>query len=209
MILIDGLIMKALHDYAVFDHNRSTIGRWLGVISVLSAGAISSLFALAGERTGLQIFQTTVATGAVYGGLHYIFNRWIWKFSIFGIPNLSGVWSVVGKTLDEGGKTRYDWLAKIDIEQKWETIVITLKTKQSESYSYTASLAKLGGTNERWQLSYSYSNTPNLEEVHQLNSHKGFCELIFQDGVTSASGHYFNSNGRRSYGVMELTRGIA
>ncbi len=68
--------MKALHDYAVFNHNRSTIGRWLGVIAVLSAGGISSLFALAGERTGLQIFQTTIATGAVYALLHYIFNRW-------------------------------------------------------------------------------------------------------------------------------------
>ncbi len=199
--------MKALHDYAVFNHNRSTIGRWLGVIAVLSAGGISSLFALAGERTGLQIFQTTIATGAVYALLHYIFNRWVWKLSVFGIPNLSGIWSVIGKTLDENGKVRYDWKANIDIEQKWETIVITLKTRQSESYSYTASLAKLGGMNERWQLSYSYSNTPNLDEVHELNSHKGFCELIFKDELMLADGHYFNSNGRRSYGVMELKRG--
>ena len=199
--------MKALHDYAVFNHNRSTIGRWLGFAAVLFAGGVSSALALAEERTGMEIFQTTIATGAFYAVLHYIFNRWIWKLSFFGIPNLSGIWDVVAKTLDEDGNTRYDWQAKIDIEQKWETIIITLKTKQSESYSYTASLAKLGGTNVRWQLSYSYSNTPNLEEIHNLNSHKGFCELIFQDNISSANGHYFNSNGRRSYGVMELKRG--
>jgi hypothetical protein len=198
--------MKNLHDYAVFEHNRSTIGRWLGFLAILIAGGVSSLLSFAENQTGMGIFSATITTGVIYGGLHYIFNRWIWRLPIFGIPNLSGIWAVTGKTLDENGATRYDWQAEIDIEQKWEKIVIHQETKKSESFSYTATLAKLGGTKERWQLSYSYSNTPNENQVHELNRHKGFCELIFQDKISSASGSYFNSNGRRSYGMMELNK---
>lgn len=197
----------AMHDYAIFGHSRATIGRWLGVASVLLTGAISSLLVWLYQATNWQAFATAVVTPTIiYFGLHWLFNKYAWKIPFFSIPNIAGVWSVVGQTLNEDGSTRYDWNAEIDIEQTWENICITLKTSQSSSESYTATLGKKPGTKGGWVLHYSYSNNPNADQFHELNSHKGYCELVLNKELTLGEAAYFNSNGRRTFGKMNLTR---
>ena len=198
-----------MHDYAVFGHNRASIGRWLGVASVILTGAISSLISWVYESTGFQaITGVAVTTGVVYFGLHWMFNKFAWKIPFFKIPNLSGLWRVTGATLTEDGEIKYQWDAEIDIEQTWEKIVICLKTENSISESYTATLAKANGSQAGWRLSYSYSNNPNIEQSHELYSHRGYCELLIDKALESATAAYFNSNGRRTFGKMELTRNI-
>lgn len=198
-----------MHDYAVFGHNRASIGRWLGIASVILTGAISSLISWVYELTGFQaITGVAVTTGAVYFGLHWLFNKFAWKIPFFKIPNLSGLWKVAGATLTENGEIKYQWDAEIDIEQTWEKIVICLKTENSISESYTATLAKANGSQAGWRLSYSYSNNPNIEQSHELYSHRGYCELLIDKSLESATAAYFNSNGRRTFGKMELTRNI-
>ncbi|MBB67027.1 MAG: pancortin-3 [Rickettsiales bacterium] len=198
-----------MHDYAVFGHNRASIGRWLGIASVILTGAISSLISWVYELTGFQaITGVAVTTGVVYFGLHWLFNKFAWKIPFFKIPNLSGLWKVAGATLTENGEIKYQWDAEIDIEQTWEKIVICLKTENSISESYTATLAKANGSQAGWRLSYSYSNNPNIEQSHELYSHRGYCELLIDKSLESATAAYFNSNGRRTFGKMELTRNI-
>lgn len=198
-----------MHDYAVFGHNRASIGRWLGIASVILTGAISSLISWVYELTGFQaITGVAVTTGVVYFGLHLLFNKFAWKIPFFKIPNLSGLWKVAGATLTENGEIKYQWDAEIDIEQTWEKIVICLKTENSISESYTATLAKANGSQAGWRLSYSYSNNPNIEQSHELYSHRGYCELLIDKSLESATAAYFNSNGRRTFGKMELTRNI-
>ncbi|WP_416187032.1 pancortin-3 [Enterobacter mori] len=136
----------------------------------------------------------------------YLFNRFAWKLSVFSIPDISGGWEVTGQTLNEDGTDRYRWNAEIDIEQTWEKICITMKTSQSESESYTATLGKRSGTKAGWILHYSYSNNPNADQFHELQSHKGYCELIFNKDLTQGTAAYFNSNGRRTFGQMTLAR---
>jgi hypothetical protein len=196
-----------MHDYAIFSHSRATIGRWLGVASVILTGAISSLLVWLYQATNLQAFATAVITPTlIYFVLHWLFNRYAWKIPVFNIPKIAGVWSVVGQTLNEDGSTRYDWIAEIDIEQTWENICITLKTSQSSSESYTATLEKKPGTRGGWVLHYSYSNNPNADQYHELNSHRGFCELILNQELTIGEAAYFNSSGRRTFGKMSLIR---
>ncbi|MDC8832864.1 Cap15 family cyclic dinucleotide receptor domain-containing protein [Alteromonas gilva] len=196
-----------MHDYAVFGHNRASIGRWLGIASVILTGAISSLISLVNDLTGFQaVTGVAITTGIVYFGLHWLFNKFAWKIPFFKIPNLNGLWKVAGTTLTEEGEIKYQWNAEIDIEQNWEKIVICLKTKSSTSESYTATLAKANGSEAGWRLSYSYSNNPNLEQSHELNSHRGYCELLIDKRLESGTAAYFNSNGRRTFGKMELTR---
>lgn len=151
----------------------------------------------------------TVSTAAIYFALHWVFNNYVWKkVPLLKIPDLNGVWSVRGETLSEDdGVIKYNWEAEIDIEQTWEKISINLKTKQSSSESYTATLAKKSGTRGGWVLHYSYSNSPDASQFHELNSHRGYCEVIFDKELTSGEAAYFNSNGRRTFGKMYLTRG--
>ncbi|MGK0271055.1 MAG: hypothetical protein ACI88H_001708 [Cocleimonas sp.] len=196
-----------MHDYAIFGHNRSTIGRWLGVASVILTGAISSFISWVNDLTGFQaVTSVAVTTGIVYFILHWLFNEFAWKIPFFKIPDLNGIWKVKGTTLDEGGNAKYEWEADIDIEQKWEKLVICLKTKNSSSESYTATLAKENGTRGGWLLSYSYNNNPNVDQFHELNSHKGYCEILLNKELKSGAAAYFNSNGRRTFGKMDLER---
>jgi hypothetical protein len=196
-----------MHDYAVFGHSRTTIGRWLGATAIIFAGAISSFLAWFHQLTGFHsLAGGAITTGTVYFVLHWLFNEYAWKFPFFKIPDLNGIWSVRGTTLDEDSNAKYEWEAEIDIEQKWEKIVICLKTKQSSSDSYTATLSKCNGSRGGWLLSYSYSNNPNIDQYHELNSHKGYCEINLNKELTNGVAAYFNSNGRRTFGKMELER---
>jgi len=196
-----------MHDYAIFGHNRATIGRWLGIISIVLAGAASSLFAWLYEATSAETYVAAIVTPAIiYFILHCCFNKFAWKLLSFSTPNVSGVWSVQGKTLNEDGSTKYDWKAEIDIEQTWEKICVTLRTSQSSSESYTATLAAKPGTKAGWVLHYGYSNTPDSNQYHELNSHKGYCELVFNKELSQGEASYFNSNGRRTFGQMTLRK---
>lgn len=198
-----------MHDYAVFGHSRATIGRYLGTSSVILTGFISSIMLWLSQFNGLVFMATaTVSTAALYFILHWLFNNLAWKIPFFKIPDLNGVWLVRGETLsEEDGVVKYNWEAEIDIEQTWEKISINLKTKQSSSESYTATLAKKSGTRGGWILHYSYSNSPDASQFHELNSHRGYCEVLFDKGLTSGEAAYFNSNGRRTFGKMYLTWG--
>ena len=73
-----------MHDYAIFGHDRAAIGRWLGLGSVMFAGGIAQLLAWANSLTGLDVFtKATIATGAIYFFLHWVFTKWGWKIPFF------------------------------------------------------------------------------------------------------------------------------
>ena len=198
---------KVMHDYAIFGHDRAAIGRWLGFVSISVAGGIAQFLAWANNLAGVDVFtRATITTGMVYFGLHWVFNKWAWKIPFMQIPNLNGKWVLEGKTLDEDGNIRFNWDGEIGIEQTWKTILIHLKTKNSQSSSYTATLSKRHGPTGGWQLSYSYKNDPELEQSHELNSHKGYCEIEFNSDLSIAKASYFNSGGRRTFGVIDLKK---
>lgn len=201
-------MQRRLHPYAIFDHKRQTIGRYLGVAAFILGPLLSQFFVSLSSLTGLSFLGTfIVSSGIIYLGLDWIFDNVLWKVGLVGkllsIPNYSGKWAVKGQTIGEYGEVQFNWDGVVTIVQKWDNISIQLKTDNSQSYSYTASTLKL--PDDSWQLSYSYSNQPNLEQVHDLKSHNGFSELVFDLENGSAVGTYFNSNGRRTSGNMSLT----
>lgn len=199
-----------MHDYAIFGHDRVAIGRWLGVGSILIGGGLTQLLSYANSFTGWEAFgKATITTGAIYFILHWLFNAYVWKIKIFEAPDLSGEWTIVGKTLDEFGKVRWDWQGEIGITQDWKQILIHLKTETSQSWSYTATLSKRHSPLGGWLLTYSYSNDPEVESSHQLNPHKGYCEAELNKELNAGKIRYFNHSGRNTFGVIEMKRKVA
>lgn len=189
-----------MHSYAIHNHDRTTIGRVIATASIFVAGGVSALLTqayFAGFALG------SISTGLVYLLLDFLFTKFGWKAKFLNLPNLSGKWRVEGKTLDEDSQIRFEWNATLVINQTWKEILISLKTDQSRSNSYTAYLTK---RNEGWLLSYSYQNEPNADQYNELQQHKGMCELIFDLDNSAAEGSYFNSSGRKTFGTMMLTR---
>ena len=81
-----------MHDYAIFNHSRSFIGRYLGLASFVLASALTSMFAALSVLTGTVLFAGASVTSAlVYLILHWLFNRVAWKIKWFEIPDISGV----------------------------------------------------------------------------------------------------------------------
>lgn len=196
-----------MHDYAIFGHDRSAIGRWLSFGSLIIAGGIAQFLAWASSITGWEAFtKASITTGIVYFVIHWIFNKWAWKIPFFSIPNLNGTWKIIGKTLDENGDTKFDWEGDLGITQDWKSILIHLKTKNSQSKSYTATLSKRHEVCGGWLLSYSYKNEPKLEKSHELKPHKGFCEIEIDEKLETGEASYFNSGGRRTFGIMTLNK---
>lgn len=196
-----------MHKYAIFHHSRDTVGRWLGVSSLLLSGVLVDLLAWMQAISGLGTFtKISIATASIYFTLHWLFNKFGWRAKFLGIPNLNGVWRVDGKTLNPEGGALFNWSGELLIEQSWTNILVTQKTKESQSYSYTATLFKRGGDQSNWMLTYSYKNEPKLEKCEELSAHRGYCEIEFDLKLESGQATYFNNAGRKTAGVMELSR---
>lgn len=197
-----------MHVYAVADHSRTVIGRYLGLGAVALTSGASAILLMLSEATGWDIVAgVTITSSIVFTGIHWIFNRWGWKLPwVTGFPNVEGLWRVKGKTLDEAGSICFEWEGQLDIKQEYEKISVSLKTKQSASESDIVYITKKPGNKGGWILSYGYQNHPKAGEYHELNSHRGFCEILFNEELTSGSANYLNNNGRRTQGVMELER---
>ena len=185
------------HSYATLSHDRTTIGKYLGIVHYL--------FSLTGWEVVLNF---TLSASIIYLGLYYLFLEKIWKMKFLRdylkIPDLNGSWNIKGETLKEDGSIKELWTGVWQVKQDWEKILIHLKTSNSESYSYTATLYKkdIGG----WSLSYSYSNEPFDKSNQELKQHKGFCEIDFDENIQKGEARYFNSKTRRTFGNMNLEK---
>lgn len=198
-----------MHNYAVFGHDRAAIGRWLGFFSILAAGGIAQFMAWANSLSGFDAFtKASITTGVIYFSVHWLFNKWVWRIPFFEIPNFTGTWEVEGNTLTETGEVKFNWDATIGIEQNWKEVLVHLKTKNSQSKSYTATVSKRHGPTGGWLLSYSYKNEPELEQSHELSSHKGYCEVEIDSQISIGKASYFNSAGRRTFGIMNIRKRI-
>lgn len=202
--------MSDMHDYSIVGHQRSVIGRYLGIVAFVLPGIITAIINhfvefLPAGWTGLAGF--TISSSLLYLALHWLFNNLIWKIkcleSVLGFPDLGGTWHCEAQTLDFENKVLYEWSAEVVITQTWEKICIALKAKESRSVSQTATLRKKEGVG--YLLAYSYHNEPNGKN-HELQQHFGFCEFVFNPELTEAEGRYFNSRGRNTFGRMKLTR---
>lgn len=197
-----------MHVYAVADHSRTVTGRYLGVGAAAIASGATAMLPMVVKATGWDIVAgVAITSGIAFSGIHWAFNRWGWKLPwVSGFPKVGGLWKVKGKTLDEEGGIRFEWEGELDIKQEYEKISVTLRTKQSGSESDSVSITKKPGNKGGWMLSYGFQNHPRPIEYHELNSHRGFCEILFNEELTAGTANYFNNNGRRTHGVMELER---
>lgn len=199
------------HEYSIIGHNRSEIGRWIGILSVVLAPIITSFIIWASQALLLtasiqvQLPVFALSTGLIYLVLYWLFNRygWRWLDRILHIPDLNGRWQVNGITLNQDGTAQFNWNGELVISQKWDHIAIELKTSRSRSHSETASL--LVKHDNETKLSYSYQNHPCSRET-ELKKHQGFCEVIFNESLEKAEGHYFNTLGRYTFGQIALTK---
>ncbi|EKF5260135.1 hypothetical protein OZP82_003889 [Escherichia coli] len=201
------------HEYIVIcGLNRSKVGRYIAIVaSCLSFFLIFLALALIEWLRNFHINShipasvfSLISAGGIYMGLYAWFDKNLWQNSYLGkflcVPNLEGRWQVTGHTRSEGGK---QWAGELRIVQSWDKVRIHMKTQTSHSDSVTASIIYDEGIG--YQLLYNYRNQPKTGEEH-LTPHVGFAEFRFDEELKSAEGHYFNGQGRTTFGTMKITR---
>jgi len=205
------------HEYAIIGHSRTNIGRTLGtiagILATLAALAASTALHLA-ERLGWangmpRVILFPLTASVFYPIGHLIFNKWIWRWdwvcSLLGIPNLSGTWDCIGQTDGGAGPgVNSQWSGILRITQTWEKIRVYLDA-QGSSGSKSVSASLLNEPGRGFVLMYSYRNEPGISQK-EMKPHIGYCEIVFEEDLSSAKGEYFNNKGRVTFGHMTLRR---
>jgi hypothetical protein len=156
-----------------------------------------------GQWTALKAFSIA---GSAVTLLFLGYNRWGWAWSIIrkfsGKPNLNGTWrGQLQSDFIRDGKTIDPIPAVIRIKQTNSDIVVTLFTGESSSVTEMSELAK--EPDDRWKLTFVYTNRPRPEVSSRSDQHQGLCELYVTGRNDSLGGKYFTS--RKTTG--ELTFG--
>lgn len=204
------------HEYSVLGGiNRARIGQVIAIAAAAVSSAIVALILAAFDLArawGLGAYVPSVllppiGAGLVFTALYWLFDRHVWKVPLvahaLGVPHLAGRWKCEGQTINPDKTKGYEWLAEITIVQSWDKIRVRMKTHQSASNSCTAAL--LRDEADGFRLFYSYRNEPKADQA-ELQSHRGYAELVFQPDLKAAEGEYFNGLGRFTFGTMKLTR---
>ncbi|WP_028500498.1 Cap15 family CBASS effector [Microvirgula aerodenitrificans] len=210
------MITPQEHEYSVMGGaNRAKVGRLLSFAASAISGALVFMLLAAvdlAKEFGWNAnvpptLMSLLGAGAVFGFLYWLLNKWAWKWPgisfVLNVPDISGNWDCVGKTLDSEGPTKYDWQAEVTIVQSWDRLRIRLSTQTSGSSSISAALAH--DSVDGFVLLYHYRNDPKVGAVG-LASHTGCSVMTIAKDLQSASGDYFNGRGRMSFGTMNWTK---
>lgn len=188
-----------MHTYSMRGCSRERYVFYLALAAIV----VAAIMRQAAGYVGVAISVTAIG---VFGGLFFVFDRWVWKLPWigkgFGTPDLSGTWAIEGSTDGADGLAR-DWNGVLTIEQTWSHIAISIETEQSRSRSTMASLERDPGFGYR--LIYGYANS-RKDVDGELRSHNGTCEAIIADDLQSADAAYFNDHQRRTVGTMKWSR---
>lgn len=193
-----------MHDYNIHGTQKRITYYYLSVISIFLSTAIPQALQTLSQKIGVPII-ITVSSAAFFSVLYFLYDRFIWRLPILGIPNLSGDWECSGKSFKYCEENNRNWTGVIHIRQTWRQILITLDTEDSKSVSISlsGSMIKLSGLGIK--LHYLYSNQPKPDHK-ELHPHLGHCEIIFSNDFTTGKGNYFTNQERLSYGSMNLKR---
>jgi len=191
-----------MHAYASDSADRKFAPWIIAAISILIAYLYAAI-SLAYEFS-LPWWCETPTIMFVYGLLHLIYNKWIWKKNICGlslsqIPDCNGTWYGELKSSHEGGTNVTGILI---VNQTWNKIVIKFQTNFSTSFSRMASLNITPGPSEG--LIYEYTNDPNSDAAETMHSHKGFAFLRLSSDRKLLEGDYYSGRDRANFGTMKF-----
>lgn len=198
-----------MHDYSMDRHPKEKILFGLAFLAIITTPFINQGFSQIQDTLGGWTLPLSgVSALMVFGGVFWIFNQYLWKCKfarrILLMPDLNGKWQCQGTTMIQAGnETNHPWKAEIDITQSWSKIIIRMKTKDSISYSTSASVTRLEG--QGFKILYHYQNDPTkISET--LNKHDGATEIIFNQDCTEGDGHYFTDQHRSTVGSIKLRK---
>ena len=141
-----------------------------------------------------------------YTGLHWLFDRYVWRLgllrrlNLIHVPDLNGKW--VGEVESSYGKDGRAHPVSVVILQRWSKILVRLESEHSQSHSITASLQTTDLPSP--ELSYRYVNEPRSNAPDTMAMHRGTATLELIGSVLK--GDYYTGRGRGEVGTIRLSK---
>lgn len=157
-----------MHSYASDSPDRSVAPWVIAGIAVCIAYLYANVSALL--RFSMPWWMESPSILGVYGMLHWLYDRHLWKRTVFGvrlsqIPNCNGTWYGSIDSSHNGGTKKEGMLT---IHQTWSKILIEFKSSTSESLSRMASFNVCPGVSHG--LIYEYTNDPKINSEADMHS---------------------------------------
>ena len=191
-----------MHSYDLEGRGRIYAG--LAVLSVLLVWLIDVGLDYASIDPAWWLSAPSVV--GLYTMLYWAFDHYVWRwrllrrFGLLSVPDLNGLWTgEIDSSFGEEGTNRD---VKVNIVQRWASILITLQAGESISRSTMAAF-KTRDTDSP-ELTYTYLNEPHGRAADTMQMHRGTCTLRL-DG-DRLEGNYYTGRGRVTVGELKLVR---
>ncbi|MFB9860605.1 hypothetical protein ACFPFV_04150 [Salinicoccus siamensis] len=196
-----------MHEYSIdVEHNKILF--YLSALSILFSGIIATLLNVLIEKIPFIEFTVSITAIGIFGILHSLFNKFIWKWKflktigIVKVPDLNGKWK--GEFRSSFHNFDESFPVILIIEQTWSKICIRGKFNHSKSSSNTASLKINEGGGIKLLYSYYNDKDPQYYEIGTSN-HRGYASLEINED--SMEGHYFNDpTNNKNHGKLTLSK---
>ena len=191
-----------MHSYEVEGRGRVAVS--LAVASILMIWLLH--VALDAIDFQPQWWLSVPSFAGCYSGLHWSFDRYVWrlgllrKLNLIQTPDLNGQW--IGKVQSSYGQDGSVHSVSVVILQRWSKMVLRLETQHSRSHSISASLRTIDLPNP--ELSYQYVNEPKSDAPGTMEMHRGTATLeLIGSGL---EGDYYTGRGRGELGTLKLSK---
>lgn len=201
-----------MHSYDVTGHPKVKVIFFIAIFSVTIATWLNISIDLLERRIGMPI-SITFSSITAFGILYLLFSKVVWKCNvftkIFRYPNLNGKYTIIGESLKDITKEKFNWQGVLLVKQDWDKILVSMKSNNSSSESTSVNGSIVYRPMKGYELTYSYENIPSNTQA-ELHKHNGTCTLTFDEELNSAIGNYYNDGkDRKTYGCMNLRRANA
>lgn len=181
-------------------HRKLKVISW---IAVATTALCFFIFYFCGEG---DIFVGIAKASLVSSILITIFNKWLWKCSIFkgwlvDIPNIGGNWR--GKLFYSFEGNKFDKEVNITIKQTYLETSVRIQTNESWSDSVSCDFV-FDASGNNCQLIYNYYNEPLLSVRDRSQIHYGTAKFVISDNCLLMSGYYWTD--RQSQGELVLNK---
>jgi hypothetical protein len=193
-----------MHAYSADTADKRIAPIAIGVLAILMALALSKTLDITNVSPPWWIDTPSVL--GFYWPLWRIYDRWAWKwrlgpFALSAIRDFSGTW--IGRVTSSYDSTA-DVEARLVIIQRWLSVLITLETEWSRSYSTMAQISERGSLGP--SLRYVFRNEPRPLSAPTMVAHQGIAHLTISQDGDELVGDYEAGMQRNTSGRMQFVR---
>ncbi len=197
-----------MHPYATDSQERLHILFLLAALSILVAWLFSQLITAA--QVTIPWWVDAPSVMGLYGIFYFLFNQFVWRFSLWAkmglvkVPSFEGHWTGFLASNYDSHEMRHN--VRVTIQQHWTNLCITFETESSKSHSVVAAILTADPFGQ--VLVYEYMNEPRSDAKFTMHTHRGTARLRYrkENHREFLEGEYYTGRDRQTYGTLSLEK---